>query len=60
MGQSCNYPNPITVPAGDYFVLGDNRGQSDDSRFFGPIPRSAIVGNVVGTTTNQAGGHVGR
>jgi signal peptidase I len=35
------------IPAGDYYVLGDNRSNSDDSRFFGPIPRRLIVGEVV-------------
>jgi len=38
---------PYKIPAGDYYVLGDNRSDSDDSRFFGPIPRSLIVGRVV-------------
>jgi signal peptidase I len=36
----------ITVPAGAYFVLGDNRGESDDSRAFGPVARSAIIGRA--------------
>ena len=34
------------VPNGDYFLLGDNRGESCDSRYWGPIPRSLVVGKV--------------
>lgn len=35
------------VPEGHVFVLGDNRAQSEDSRKFGPIPMSRILGKVV-------------
>jgi signal peptidase I len=43
---SCNFPAPITVPKDEYFMMGDNRGQSDDSRFWGPIPKSWIIGKA--------------
>ena len=35
------------VPAGSYFLLGDNRAGSCDSRAFGPVPKRDIVGRVV-------------
>lgn len=45
-GSACDFPVPITVPPGDYYMMGDNRGQSDDSRFWGPVPRSWIIGGA--------------
>lgn len=37
---------PYTVPEGTYFVLGDNRSNSNDSHLIGPITRDMIVGHV--------------
>jgi signal peptidase I len=51
----CNYPVAVTVPRGYAFMLGDNRAASDDSRFWGPVPLSWIVG--VAETCDRAQKH---
>jgi signal peptidase I len=42
----CNLRKPITIPSNDYFMMGDNRGKSDDSRLWGPVPRDWIIGEA--------------
>jgi signal peptidase I len=37
---------PVTVPRGHIFVLGDNRIDSDDSRFRGPVPLEQVMGRA--------------
>ena len=46
ISPECNFPTPITISADHWYLLGDNRGESDDSRFWGAIPTSWIVGVV--------------
>ena len=47
-GGACNLPEQITIPPDHYFMMGDNRGSSDDSRFWGPVPKDWIIGKVTG------------
>jgi signal peptidase I len=48
-GGECNLPKEITIPPDHYFMMGDNRGESDDSRFWGPVPRDWIIGKAFAT-----------
>jgi signal peptidase I len=48
-GSGCDFPREVRVPAGHWFMMGDNRGDSDDSRFWGPVPRDWIIGKAFAT-----------
>jgi signal peptidase I len=48
-GVGCDFAGTITVPEGSYFLMGDNRGASDDSRFWGPVPKDWIIGTTIAT-----------
>lgn len=45
-GGGCDLPEGIEVPPDHYFMMGDNRGASDDSRFWGPVSRDEIIGQA--------------
>ncbi len=48
-GEACTFPTAIKVPPDHWFMMGDNRGMSDDSRFWGPIPRKWVIGGAFAT-----------
>jgi signal peptidase I len=56
--ETCNLPKAITIPPDHYFMMGDNRGASDDSRYWGPVPRDWIIGEAFATywPPNRIGG----
>jgi signal peptidase I len=45
----CNFPTAIRIPPDHWFMMGDNRGESDDSRFWGPVPAAWIIGEAFAT-----------
>ena len=44
--NACDLPTEITIPDDHYFMMGDNRGASDDSRYWGPVPRDWMIGKA--------------
>lgn len=48
-GEECNFPTPIHIAAGHWFMMGDHRGDSEDSRFWGPVRTSWIIGAAFAT-----------
>jgi signal peptidase I len=45
----CDLPKEIEIPKGYYYMMGDNRGESADSREWGPIPKDAMIGKAFAT-----------
>ena len=45
----CDFTRPFTVPRGDYYMMGDNRPDSLDSRYWGPVPRRWMIGQAFAT-----------
>ncbi len=43
----CSFPVPIKIPPDHWFVMGDNRGATVDSRYWGPVRTSWIIGHVI-------------
>lgn len=41
---ACNFRTAIKIPPGEYFMMGDNRPDSEDSRYWGPVPDKWIIG----------------
>jgi signal peptidase I len=48
-GPDCDFPREFVVPKGTYYLMGDNRGASSDSRVWGPVKREWIIGQAFAT-----------
>ena len=44
--KTCSY-GPVTVPPDKFFAMGDNRTNSEDSRFYGPVPEENVEGEAI-------------
>jgi signal peptidase I len=44
--EVCDLPKEITIPPGSFSMRGDNRAASDDSRYWGPVPKKSLVGEA--------------
>ena len=45
-GSNLQFAGSDRDPARHYFMMGDNRGSSDDSRYWGPVPKDWIIGKA--------------
>lgn len=45
----CSFKREIVIPPGHYFMMGDNRADSADSRYWGPIPKKWVIGGAFAT-----------